>query len=153
MASISNRPLGRRRGRAEVVAAHDALLAGVCTLPWHGARGVVGRQGARLMRVYIPPAPFLAGLRMYQQALVLDAAAGNPAGLVVSDAATVVIGNWQPIPPRARALPERGSDDQAGAGRTGGEGSRHRHNPLVFLGSLWSDPGPFSSPVSSLFPP
>jgi hypothetical protein len=34
----------------------------------------------------------LAGLLLYQQALVLDAAAGNPAGLVMSDATIAVVG-------------------------------------------------------------
>jgi hypothetical protein len=40
----------------------------------------------------VPPDPALAGLIAYQQALVLDASAGNPAGFVLSDAATLVVG-------------------------------------------------------------
>jgi hypothetical protein len=40
----------------------------------------------------VPATPSLAGLILHQQAVVLDPAAGNPAGLVMSDAATAVVG-------------------------------------------------------------
>jgi hypothetical protein len=48
--------------------------------------------GAANLVFAVPASPALAGLGMHQQALVLDTAAGNPAGLVMSDAATAVVG-------------------------------------------------------------
>ena len=41
----------------------------------------------------IPSRASLVGLHFYQQALVLDPAAGNPAGAVMSNAAEGVIGH------------------------------------------------------------
>lgn len=52
----------------------------------------MARLGRTNFTMAIPAAPSLAGLRIHQQVLVLDAAAPNPAGLVMSDAATAVIG-------------------------------------------------------------
>jgi hypothetical protein len=54
---------------------------------------IAGTSGSATFTMFIPPAPVLVGMRVHQQALVLDPAAGNPAGLVVSDACTAVIGN------------------------------------------------------------
>jgi hypothetical protein len=53
---------------------------------------LIGASGAASFALAVPASPALAGLILHQQALVLDAAAGNPAGLVVSDAATAVVG-------------------------------------------------------------
>lgn len=43
--------------------------------------------------IQLPAEPTLLGLEFHQQALVLDAAAGNPFGAIVSNAGTIVIGN------------------------------------------------------------
>ncbi len=52
-----------------------------------------GFAGSATYSLAIPSAPTLAGLVLYQQAMVLDAFAGNPASAVMSDAATAVIGS------------------------------------------------------------
>ena len=53
---------------------------------------LIGSAGSAGFALAVPVNPSLAGMILHQQALVLDPAAGNPAGLVVSDAATVVVG-------------------------------------------------------------
>jgi hypothetical protein len=53
---------------------------------------LAGTGHAATFALAIPPIASLAGLSMHQQALVLDAAAPDPAGLVMSDAATAVVG-------------------------------------------------------------
>jgi hypothetical protein len=54
---------------------------------------VIGAGGSASFALAVPTSPSLAGLILHQQALVLDPAAGNPAGLVMSDAATAVVGS------------------------------------------------------------
>jgi hypothetical protein len=56
------------------------------------AASVVGSGGAATFPFAIPSLPALAGTILHSQAIVFDAAAGNPAGLVMSDAATLVVG-------------------------------------------------------------
>jgi hypothetical protein len=51
-----------------------------------------GAYGAANYKLVVPMSAALAGFMLHQQAVVLDPAAGNPAGLVMSDAATAVIG-------------------------------------------------------------
>jgi hypothetical protein len=53
---------------------------------------LVGQQHQAQWTLPIPDLPSLVGLRFYQQALVLDPAAGNGFGAVVSDAAEGVVG-------------------------------------------------------------
>jgi hypothetical protein len=53
---------------------------------------LLGSAGSANHVLAVPASGALAGLLLHEQALVLDPAAGNPAGLVVSDAATAVIG-------------------------------------------------------------
>jgi hypothetical protein len=53
---------------------------------------LVGANGSANFALAIPLSPSLAGLLFHQQALVFDPAAGNAAGLVMSDAATAVVG-------------------------------------------------------------
>jgi hypothetical protein len=53
---------------------------------------LIGSAGAATFTLAVPLNPALAGLIAHQQALVLDPAAANPAGLVLSDAATAVVG-------------------------------------------------------------
>jgi hypothetical protein len=53
---------------------------------------VLGAGGAAAHALAIPSLPALAGTILHCQAIVIDAAAGNPAGLVMSDAATLVVG-------------------------------------------------------------
>jgi hypothetical protein len=53
---------------------------------------IAGSGSSGMYRLPIPPLPALVGLRFYNQALVLDPAAGNVLGAVVSDAAEGVVG-------------------------------------------------------------
>ena len=53
---------------------------------------LVGSTGSATFTFAAPASAALAGMLLHQQALVLDPAAGNPAGLVMSDAATAVVG-------------------------------------------------------------
>jgi hypothetical protein len=53
---------------------------------------LVGSSGSATHAAAIPGNVALAGLVVHQQALVVDRAAGNLLGLVLSDAATVVVG-------------------------------------------------------------
>jgi hypothetical protein len=53
---------------------------------------LIGSLGSATYSLGIPASPALAGFMLHQQAVVLDPAAGNPAGLVMSDAATAVVG-------------------------------------------------------------
>jgi hypothetical protein len=53
---------------------------------------LIGASGTATHALAIPASAAFAGFIVHQQALVLDAAAGNPSGLVMSDAATAVIG-------------------------------------------------------------
>jgi hypothetical protein len=55
---------------------------------------LAGSNGQAKLILPIPNAPGLVGLRFYNQAMVLDPAAGNPLGAVMSDAAEGVIGHW-----------------------------------------------------------
>jgi alpha-tubulin suppressor-like RCC1 family protein len=55
---------------------------------------LVGQDQQAVWPVPIPDDPTLVGTRFYGQALVLDPAAGNGFGAVVSDAAEGVIGHW-----------------------------------------------------------
>jgi len=48
--------------------------------------------GSATYALTVPASAALAGFILHQQAVVLDPAAGNPAGLVMSDAATAVVG-------------------------------------------------------------
>ncbi len=52
---------------------------------------VSGSGNRATFAMTVPPASHLMGVRFFQQALVLDPAAGNAAGLVISDAAVAVI--------------------------------------------------------------
>jgi len=54
---------------------------------------VLGSGGFADCRLSIPNNPVLVGVRFYQQALVLDPAAGNAFGAVTSDATAAVVGN------------------------------------------------------------
>jgi hypothetical protein len=54
---------------------------------------VAGSGGRAEQTLAIPNDPLLVGARFYHQALVLDPAAGNPLGAVMSDAATAVVGD------------------------------------------------------------
>ena len=53
---------------------------------------LIGSAGSASYALTVPANAALVGLILQQQALVLDPAAGNPAGLVMSDAATAVVG-------------------------------------------------------------
>ena len=53
---------------------------------------VIGSLGSATYSLAVPASASLAGFILHQQALVLDPAAGNPLGLVMSDAATAVVG-------------------------------------------------------------
>jgi hypothetical protein len=53
---------------------------------------VLGTGSSGFSPLVIPSLPWLAGTLVHSQAVVLDAAAGNAAGLVMSDAATLVVG-------------------------------------------------------------
>lgn len=53
---------------------------------------LVGQNGVAEHRFTIPSDATLVGVRLHQQALVLDPAAGNPLGAVVSDAMTAILG-------------------------------------------------------------
>ena len=53
---------------------------------------VLGASGSATYTLVVPSLPALAGTILHCQAIVFDAAAGNPAGLVMSDAATLVVG-------------------------------------------------------------
>ncbi|MFY9342046.1 MAG: hypothetical protein WAT39_06135 [Planctomycetota bacterium] len=63
---------------------------------WHvslDATAVISGQGGQAVwNLPIPNVPSLVGIQFHNQALVLDPAAGNPMGAVVSDAATGVVG-------------------------------------------------------------
>ncbi len=54
----------------------------------------IGQSGIATVSVSIPSRQSLVGLHFFHQALVLDPAAGNVAGAVVSAAAEAVIGHW-----------------------------------------------------------
>jgi hypothetical protein len=54
---------------------------------------VIGSLGSATWSLPIPASAALAGFILHQQALVLDPAASNPSGLVMSDAATAVVGS------------------------------------------------------------
>src|SRR6185503_6095325 len=56
------------------------------------AAPVLGSGGSASYPLVVPSVPTLAGTIVHCQAIVFDAAAGNPAGLVMSDAATLVVG-------------------------------------------------------------
>jgi hypothetical protein len=53
---------------------------------------LIGALGSATYSLAIPATAALAGFILHQQAVVLDPAAGNPPGLVMSDAATAVVG-------------------------------------------------------------
>jgi hypothetical protein len=53
---------------------------------------VLGSGGSAAFPLVVPSLPSLAGTIVHSQAIVFDATAGNPAGLVMSDAATLVVG-------------------------------------------------------------
>lgn len=53
---------------------------------------VTGTGGEALWTLPIPYAPALVGVRFYNQAVILDAAAGNALGAVVSEAAVGLVG-------------------------------------------------------------
>jgi hypothetical protein len=53
---------------------------------------LIGSLGSATYSLAVPASTALAGFILHQQALVLDPAAGNPVGLVMSDAATAVVG-------------------------------------------------------------
>ena len=53
---------------------------------------LIGSLGSATYSLAIPASAALAGFILHQQAVVLDPAAGNPLGLVMSDAATAVVG-------------------------------------------------------------
>ncbi|HZN38578.1 MAG TPA: hypothetical protein VFD82_07225 [Planctomycetota bacterium] len=53
---------------------------------------LIGALGSATYSLAVPASAALAGFILHQQALVLDPAAGNPSGLVMSDAATAVVG-------------------------------------------------------------
>ena len=55
---------------------------------------VAGQGGTATHHLTIPDRPSLIGLHFFHQALVLDPAAGNAFGAVVSDAAEGVVGDW-----------------------------------------------------------
>jgi hypothetical protein len=74
----------------------DLASLGMPGCSWNiqiGATGVlVGQTNQAVWQLPIPDAPGLVGLQFYNQALVLDPAAGNGFGAVVSDAAVGIIG-------------------------------------------------------------
>ena len=53
---------------------------------------LIGALGSATYSLAIPASAALAGFILHQQAVVLDPAASNPSGLVMSDAATAVVG-------------------------------------------------------------
>jgi hypothetical protein len=53
---------------------------------------VIGSLGSATYSLAVPAIAALAGFTLHQQALVVDPAAGNPLGFVLSDAATAVVG-------------------------------------------------------------
>ena len=53
---------------------------------------LIGALGSATYSLAVPASAALAGFILHQQALVFDPAAGNPQGLVMSDAATAVVG-------------------------------------------------------------
>jgi hypothetical protein len=53
---------------------------------------LIGSSSTATYALAIPASAALAGFVLHQQAVVLDPAAGNPSGLVMSDAATAVVG-------------------------------------------------------------
>ncbi|MBX3464331.1 MAG: hypothetical protein KF830_14260 [Planctomycetes bacterium] len=55
---------------------------------------IVGQNGQAKWHLPIPSHPIWVGTRFYNQALVLDPAAGNAFGAVVGDATEAVIGHW-----------------------------------------------------------
>jgi hypothetical protein len=55
-------------------------------------RVVYGTGNSASFSLTVPNNPALIGVTIFQQALVLDPAAGNPAGAVVSDAARATVG-------------------------------------------------------------
>lgn len=57
-----------------------------------GLQVLAGSAGTALWSLTIPDQPALLGVRFYNQALLLDPAAGNGFGAVVSDAAEAVVG-------------------------------------------------------------
>ena len=53
---------------------------------------VLGSGGSVAYPLVVPSLSALAGTILHSQAIVFDLAASNPAGLVMSDAATLVVG-------------------------------------------------------------
>jgi hypothetical protein len=53
---------------------------------------LIGSLGSATYSLAIPASAALAGFILHQQAVVLDPAAVNPSGLVMSDAATAIVG-------------------------------------------------------------
>jgi hypothetical protein len=53
---------------------------------------VAGGGSSATWSFVVPSSPPLFGLRLYQQALVLDPNSGNPLGAVMSDAAALILG-------------------------------------------------------------
>jgi hypothetical protein len=53
---------------------------------------LIGSSGSATYSLAVPMSPALAGFTLHQQAVVFDPAAFNPIGLVMSDAATAVVG-------------------------------------------------------------
>ena len=53
---------------------------------------LIGSLGSATYSLAIPASAALAGFMLHQQAVVLDPAASNPLGLVMSDAATAAVG-------------------------------------------------------------
>ena len=53
---------------------------------------LIGALGSATYSLAVPASAALAGFILHQQAVVLDPAASNPSGLVMSDAATAVVG-------------------------------------------------------------
>ena len=59
---------------------------------WVLAVAVLGSGGSAAWPLAVPSLAALAGTIVHTQAIVFDTAAGNSAGLVMSDAATLVVG-------------------------------------------------------------
>jgi hypothetical protein len=75
----------------------DLAFLGMPGCGWHtaidGTAILTGQNGQARWSLPIPDVASLVGFRFYNQALVLDPAAGNGFGAVVSDAAEAVIGH------------------------------------------------------------
>jgi len=66
-----------------------------------------GRGGTATFRLSIPDAPVLVGMHFFEQAMVLDPAAGNALGAVMSDAAEGVVADSHPA---VTSAPVRGPE-------------------------------------------